>query len=130
VQPLEGAPPAAPGALLPQVSERVRIARLAHAAVTAAPGVARLDAGSNRTFVAADPAGPLEGVSAAARADGRYDVAIALVASYGTSLHGLADVLRDRVQGRAAEAGLGTLVGAIDVHVEDVEAPPGLAAGS
>jgi uncharacterized alkaline shock family protein YloU len=112
------------------VSERVRIARLAHAAAAVAPGVARLDPGTNGTYVSADPAGPLEGVTAAARPDGRYDVGIALVAAYGTSLHGLADALRERVQGRAAEAGLDALVGTIDVHVEDVDPPPGMVIGS
>lgn len=123
--PSESGAPAAPGAPLPPVSDRVRIARLAHASVAAAPGVARLDAGPNGVRVSADPAGPLEGVTATARPDGRYDVSISLVASYGTALYGLADTLRDRVQGRAAEAGLGTLVGEISVHVADVEPPAG-----
>ena len=71
------------------------------------------------------PAGPelLQGVTVAAERAGRYSVDLFLVCR-PVALRPLAERVREQVRQAIALAGLGNRLGAVGVHVEDVEATP------
>jgi hypothetical protein len=102
----------------PQVSAspRVRLARLARDAALAVPGVLGAEAGSHGVHVTADPpAGLLHGVSVVAQADGRYEVALRLVARV-VPLVALSEEVRHRVQASARRVGLADRLGIVNVE--------------
>jgi hypothetical protein len=100
-------------------STRGRLARLSLDAAVGADGVVRGHAGPSGTQVSVAEGGEAVGVVAAARPDGRYDVALSLVAR-PVALHSLAGEVRERVGGAASAAGLGDALGRVDVAFEDV----------
>ena len=109
-----------------QSSPRSQLARAAIDAARSLPQVAGGVSGTQDLWVTTDAGALLEGVTAVARKDGRYDIELHLVAQWPLdSLHSLADEVRARV-GRAAEqGGLGHAVGEVTVSFEDLTEPEG-----
>src|SRR5947209_5013893 len=100
---------------------RSRLARGALEAATAVPEVAAGVRGRQRVWATADAGEILEGVVAAARPDGRFDVELHLVAQWPFgSLFALADHVRARVRRAAARIDLDGFLGSITVGFEDV----------
>lgn len=114
---------AATARAVPPVSPRAMLARLVLDAIRSLPGVVRGHPGEQRVWVTPHPSGPLDGVVAVARPDGRYDVELHLVAR-PMPLHPLADEVRARVAEAAAAAGSDHLLGALDIGFEDIEDEP------
>jgi uncharacterized alkaline shock family protein YloU len=108
---------------LQPASPRVRLARAALAAALALPDVAGTDSGPGASHVTRDGGNTLEGVTAAATPDGRFDVSLTIVASYGPSLDGAAERVREAVAAAAAREGLTARLGHVAVHVADVADP-------
>ncbi len=108
----------------PGPSGRGELARLALEAALAVDGVVRSEGGPRGAWVTEVEGERVAGVVAAAQADGRYAVALHLVAR-PVPLHQLAERIRDRVLRSADRAGLGPSVGTIHVSIEDVEALEG-----
>lgn len=117
----EGTSEQAAGATLPgpAASERVELARLALTQALLADGIVQADAGPLGTRIILDGHEQLAGVTAAALSDGRYSVALHLVARV-VPLHPLADRIRARIERGAARAGLEQALGPIDIVFEDV----------
>lgn len=90
-------------------------------AALSAEGAVSGHSGSLGVHVTAGPQGPVPGVVAVARADGRYDVGLHLVAE-PVSLYDLAERVRELVLQWAKVEELAPLVGRIDVSFEDVVA--------
>lgn len=102
-------------------SPRARLAAVALEAALSVEGAVAGHAGPLGVYVTPGPGGPLTGVVAAARPDGRFDLEIHLVAQ-PVALQGLARRVRALVAERAISAGLDPMLGAIDVGIEDVVA--------
>jgi hypothetical protein len=104
------------------LSTRQRLARTALSAALAVDGVVAGTPGGRRRHVT--PAGPelLEGVTVAAQGAGRYSVDLFLVCR-PVALPALAERVRERVGEATLLAGLAGHLGAVGVHIEDVEAP-------
>jgi hypothetical protein len=105
-----------------EVSERVQIARLALAAAINTRGVISAAAGEPPLWVTADPSGLLHGVTATATADGRFDVALRLVAEL-VPLHALADRVCAAVRDAVGRAGFGEHLASVRVEIADVRGP-------
>jgi len=105
------------------LSTRQQLARAALSAALAVDGVVAGTAGRRGAHVT--PAGVelLQGVTVAAEGAGRYSVDLFLICR-PVALSPLADRIREQVREATVEAGLGTRLGAVGVHVEDVEATP------
>ncbi len=102
-------------------SPRSQLARVALEAATAMPQVAVGVRGAQRVWATIDAGETLEGVMATARADGRFDVELHLVAQWPFgSLFALADQVRARVQRAAGRAKLDGILGQVTVSFEDV----------
>jgi hypothetical protein len=104
-------------------TERVRLARLAEAAVAATKGVT---ATAGRTGVWATPDGDrtIPGVVAVALPKGRVEIALHLDAMWPPPpLSTVADALRDRLARSAQAAELGDRLGPVAVSFHDVYAP-------
>ena len=115
-----GAPARAGAASTP----RARLARAALDAARSLPQVAGGVRGAQGVWATADADGLLEGVTAVARVDGRYDVELHLVAQWPIgSLYALADEVRGRVARAADRSGLADTVGEVSVSFEDVREP-------
>lgn len=105
------------------LSTRQQLARTALSAALSVDGVVAGTAGRRRAHVT--PAGleQLEGVTVAAESAGRYSVDLFLICR-PVALWPLAERVREQVREATVLAGLGGRLGAVGVHVEDVEAPP------
>ncbi len=101
-------------------SERATLAQIALGASLAVPDVAGTDAGPNGVWITEVDGERLPGIVAAAQADGRYAIELHLIAR-PVPLRELAELIRERIVRTAEQAGLGDLVGSIDVSIEDVE---------
>jgi hypothetical protein len=101
------------------VSERVALAQLALEGALSVEGVVSASAGPSGIWITADESVRVVGVVAAALSDGRYGVSLHLVVR-PVPLHALAERVRERVERNAAAAGLGQVLGPLDVSVEDV----------
>jgi hypothetical protein len=108
-------------------SVRVRLARTALEAALSTRGVVAADAGPSQMFASAGAGERLEGVVATALPGRRYNVGLHLVAAL-VPLHPLADKIRSRVRTSARSAGLGDVLGPIDISFEDVVERPRRAA--
>ncbi len=104
----------------PGPTERAALARIALEAALAVKEVVRAEAGPHGAWMTDVEGERVSGVVAAAQADGRYTLALHLVAR-PVPLPELADLIRDKISRAADRAGLGACVGAIDVSIEDVE---------
>ena len=106
-------------------SPRRHLARAALKAACSLPQVAAGVRGTRRVWVTGDDdGGLLEGVVAAARVDGRYDVDLHLVVQWPVgSLYALADEVRGRVARAADRGGLAHAVGDVSVSFEDIQEP-------
>ena len=106
---------------LPQgASERMRLARLAHAAALRVPGVIRADGGPVGLFVSAGDGERVEGVICTAAADGGYEISLRLVCAL-VPLQRVAEQARTAVVADASRAGI--RVASVDVQVADVAGP-------
>ena len=107
--------------VLQQPSTRQLLARTALSAALAVDGVVGATAGRLRIHVT--PAGGelLEGITVAAEETGRYSVDLFLVCR-PVALRPLAERVRGRVHRSVALAGLEAQLGAVGVHIEDVDA--------
>jgi len=103
-------------------SDRVRLARLALAAALTVPDVVRAEAGLGSTFVTVDFPAPLRGVSVVAEADGRYEVALRLVAR-PVPLYALGDTVRAQILALAEGEALAAAIARIHVDFVDVAVP-------
>lgn len=103
-------------------SARVRLARLAHDAALADPGVTALDPGPAGVRATRDGQHLLPGVVSAAAAGGRYELALHLVA-VPEDLPALGRRVRAAVAAAAHTEGLEEQLGQVSVRVEDVVAP-------
>jgi hypothetical protein len=108
-------------------SPRAGLARLALGAALTVEGVVRGDAGPLGICATVDGQERLDGIIVAASADGRYSVALLLIARL-VPLEALAERVRERVSESTRTAGLGELLGSVDITFEDV-AEPSEAAG-
>ncbi|GAC1525201.1 MAG: hypothetical protein NVS2B6_12330 [Thermoleophilaceae bacterium] len=97
----------------------MRLARAALDAALLTDGVASAHPGFGRAHLTSEGSQRLEGVLVSARADDRYDVALALVA-YPVPLHDLADRIRAAIARSARASGLEGALGEISVAFEDV----------
>lgn len=104
-----GAPPSRPSL----------IARVALAAALETSGVVAPVRGAGGRWATPDAAGDVPGVVVAARADGCFEVALHLSAR-PVPLQPLAERVRGCVIDAADRAGLGHLLGCVDVAFEDV----------
>ena len=105
-------------------SPRSRLARVALQSARALPQVAGGVRGDHGLWATTDEGGLLEGVSAVARPDGRYDVDLHLVAQWPLgSLHSLADEVRRRASAAIERQGLRELLGDLTVSFEDLRGP-------
>lgn len=100
-------------------SRRARLAAVALDAALATEGAVAGHPGSPPVYVSQGPDGPLRGVAAVADSQGRYDVALHLVAD-PVPLHELGKRIRELVRREAEQAGLAAALGEIDVVIEDV----------
>jgi hypothetical protein len=113
--------PAQPGVAS---SARSRLARSALEAARSLPQVAGGVRGAQGVWATAEAGGLLEGVTAVARVDGRYDIELHLIAQWPIgSLYTLADEVRGRVARAAAREGLADAIGDVTVSFEDVREP-------
>lgn len=103
-------------------SVRVRLARLAHDAALADPGVSALDAGPTGVRATRDGPELLPGVVSAAVAGGRYELDLHLVA-VPEDLRATGERVRSAVATSAAQQGLGDQLASVSVRIEDVVAP-------
>lgn len=106
-----------PGA---DVSDRVRLARVALKAAVASVDVVRGDAGTGVPRVTRDAAGLLVGVTAIAQADGRYEVDLRLVARL-VPLAALGAQVRERVTAAARRGGLDDQLGNVNIEFVDLQ---------
>jgi hypothetical protein len=100
-------------------SERVALAQLALEGALSVEGVVSSSAGPSGVWITADDSGRVPGVVAAALRDGGYGLSLHLVVR-PVPLHALAERVRERVARNAATAGLGEVLGPVDVSIEDV----------
>jgi hypothetical protein len=98
-------------------SPRVMLARLAHDAAVADPGVSALDADKRHAVSAGGHA--LPGVVCVAAPEGGYTLDVHVVARL-EDLHAMGERLRAAVAGGATAAGLDGELRSFTVHVEDV----------
>jgi hypothetical protein len=103
-------------------SPRAGLARLALGAALTVEGVVRGDAGPLGICATFDGQERLDGIIVAASADGRYSVALHLIARL-VPLEALAERVRERVSESTRTAGLGELLGSVDITFEDVADP-------
>jgi hypothetical protein len=102
-------------------SPRSRLARAALEAARSLPQIAAGVPGTQGVWATTDAGGLLEGVIAVARADGRYDVELHLVAQWPIgSLDALAAEVRGRVARAADRNGLADAIGDVSVSFEDL----------
>jgi hypothetical protein len=102
------------------VSDRVRLARVALKAAVASADVVRGDAGVGVPRVTRDAVGLLVGVTAIAQADGRYEVDLRLVARL-VPLAALGAQVRERVTAAARRGGLDDQLGNVNVEFVDLQ---------
>ncbi len=103
----------------PPVAARLRLARVALLAAARTPGVLSVDP----TVLLTEEHGErVKGVRTVAQGDGRYELAIALVAA-PLPLHPLADRVRRAVRLAARGAGLEERLGPIAIAFVDVDDP-------
>jgi hypothetical protein len=103
-------------------SPRLALARLAREVALADPGVATLDAGSSRLRATSGAGERIDGVVAAATAQGGYTVDLH-VGAVPEDLLAMGDRVRGAVALAAAERGLAGELASVSVHVEDVVEP-------
>lgn len=115
-------PVSSPDEVPPSASLRLRLAALVRAAALATPGVVDLDAGRTGIRMTASEGLRVDGVVCAVLPGGRYQVSVHLVAGL-VPLPSLADSVRARVEGEAADVGLDDRLGPVDVAVEDISVP-------
>ena len=109
-----------------QSSPRSQLARAALDAACSLPQVAGGVRGAKGLWATTDAGALLEGVTAVARTDGRYDVDLHLIAQWPLdSLYSLAEEVRERVRRAADRGGLGLAVGEVSVSFEDLREPGG-----
>ena len=117
-----GEPPAAAVPAKPP-SRAAAIARLALDAACAFQGVLGGTSGRGARWKTPDRDGAVLGAIAVARADGRFDVELHLIAR-PVPLHPLGERIRDRIDRDARKAGVSELVGPIHIAFEDIEEKP------
>jgi hypothetical protein len=104
-------------------TERVRLARLAEAAVAATEGVTAT-AGGTGVWATPDGDRTIPGVVAIALPKGRVEIALHVDAMWPPPpLAAIADTLRGRLARSAQAAGLGDRLGPVAVSFHDVRAP-------
>ena len=103
-------------------SKRVQLARLALEAALGVDGVVSSHAGPSGTRVTGTRGERLPGVLATALPGGRYGIDLHLVTDV-VPLPQLADRVRSRAARAASGAGLGHLLGPVNVTIEDVVLP-------
>jgi hypothetical protein len=107
-------------------SPRSRLARAALEAARSLPQVAGGVRGAKGLWATSDAGGVLEGVTAVARVDGRYDVELHLVVQWPLGpLYSLADEVRARARRAAERSGLGDAMGEVSVSFEDLHEQQG-----
>ncbi|UJA19088.1 hypothetical protein HJD18_01950 [Thermoleophilia bacterium SCSIO 60948] len=99
-------------------SDRAALARLAHEAALATPGVAGASRGPGASYRTQTGGYVLDGVSVIVAADGSYRVGLCLVAA-PTPLHDLAIEIRRRIARDVATAGVDA-PGAVDIRFDDL----------
>ena len=109
------------GSTAAEVSDRVRLARVALKAAVASGDVVRGAAGVGVRRVTGDAGGLLVGVMATAQADGRYEIDLRLVARL-VPLAALGEEIRKRVIAAARRSGLDGQLGNVNVEFVDLQA--------
>jgi len=100
----------------------VGLARLALGAALTVTDVVRAQPGLGGTFVTVDVPVALRGVTVVAEPDGRYGVALRLVAR-PVPLRALGETVRERVLTLAGREGLAAAIARVDVDFVDVAVP-------